>query len=163
MKKIQIYFYLFIIFLSLTTQAQTKEETIFWLKEYGLDMLNNNPFDYNDKWYYYIDDNKFRCNIIMLDGVERYKEFSFDCLANVYLEDIVVKKRTGQDWSEISISFQKNCFTSNFGYPLERPSIYFPLKNNTSQQDQERFLKAFKHLAKLCGAKEKPKVTKNTF
>jgi len=64
------------------------------------------------------------------------------------------------------IKFQNKCITHTI--PSKDGTyimnyFFVDFKSTTSQQDQERFLKAFKHLAQLCGAKEKPKVTKNTF
>jgi len=161
MKK--LLFILTVIVSITTVNSQTKDETIFWLKEYGLDMLNSDPFANGHKWYYYIDDNKFKCEVIFSDDI-KYKEISFDCLANAYLEDIIIEKNDSKDCPIITISTQKWCSMGYLGSPPgSSPMIWFPFKNTTSQQDQERFLKAFRHLAQLCGAKEKPKVTKNTF
>ncbi|CAM1340373.1 hypothetical protein [Tenacibaculum aestuarii] len=84
-----------------------------------------------------------------------------------YLENIYIGKYSG-DLSLI-IKFENEC-TDYTEYSDGKIVVtgsdqifYFYFDNKTTKEDQERFLKAFRHLAQLCGAKEKPKVKKNTF
>jgi len=70
------------------TQAQTKEETIFWLKEYGFDMLLDNYKASDIRTYYNIEKNKFQK--FLSDGYSF--TLNFDCLSDAYLDDIEIKK-----------------------------------------------------------------------
>lgn len=144
------------------TQAQTKEETIFWLKEYGLDMLLDNSKDSDIRTYYNIEKNKFEK--LLSDGYSF--TLNFDCLSNAYLDSIKIQNEANEEYFTLYVKFKNKCITHNISgddntYVLNY--FFLRFKSTTSQQDQERFLKAFRHLAQLCGAKEKPKVKKNTF
>jgi hypothetical protein len=150
------------------SNAQTKEETIYWVKEYGFDMLGNYNSSFTDK--YEINKNGIKLttkhNVTNSFNSETY--MSFDCLGKMYLEGIEISSSGDAD-NSLVLELNEECIHSkstNYqgGFSSDSwDSLYFDFKNSTSREDQERFLKAIKHLATLCGAKEKPKVTKKTF
>ncbi|MFD1293521.1 hypothetical protein ACFQ5N_06710 [Lutibacter holmesii] len=161
MKKLLLIITLFIGLGNLN--AQTKEETIFWFNEYGFDMLNKNESTPHKTGYEMNQDSFTLTSNKVSNGKLAYiSAVSFDCLGKVYTENIHLI----EDEDKIIITFNEKC-VKNKVIDLEdnynTDSRWLGFKESTSSEDKKRFLKALKHLAKLCGAKEKPKVQKNTF
>lgn len=135
-----------------TTQAQTKEETIFWLKKYGQKMMMEAPkYKYgvkgNEMYFEYNDEST---------GYYHYGALKFDDLKFAYTDKI--------DFSDegdyIILRFNKTLLLFADEYV---DSTLIELKKDISKDDTERLKKALIHLAELYGAKPAPKVDKNTF
>ncbi|CAM1340375.1 hypothetical protein [Tenacibaculum aestuarii] len=77
---------LFILASTNLTQAQTKEETIFWLKEYGFDMLTyTSPISSKFSYEYKIDVNsiwliKYQANNQGIRSKSSETKINYECL-----------------------------------------------------------------------------------
>lgn len=185
MKKLMLIFTLLVI---TNVFSQTEEETIYWLKNFGSALTlktqyhdltnldsNNNPCGLkgietviiNSYGIKILRDERF-CG---LDYYKRSYELNFNNLNEVYFEEqpLITDCKT---FYKLKINSENKAIISFYE---ERSNIEGVVVGSQSyldtlieikfktKEDAERFGKALMHLAKLKGAKPKPKVNKNTF
>ena len=159
------------------TQAQTKEETIQWLNDYGkkIDLSGKLDNDPNDT--YNIDFTGFDGEYLRFDvrkyfsGYGRYeeeykilpKDILFTEVSTLGGSPFELKgKPSSFIFSGVAIgdkvSYKNYTKTDN----ANRTSMNIPFSQENSK-DALRLIKAIMHLAKLSGADPLPKVSENTF
>ena len=185
MKKLMLIFTLLVI---TNVFSQTEEETIYWLKNFGSALTlktqyhdltnldsNNNPCGLkgietviiNSYGIKILRDERF-CG---LDYYKRSYELNFNNLNEVYFEEqplitdckTFYKLKINSENKAIISFYEERSITK--GKVVDSQSYLdtvIEIKFKT-KEDAERFGKALMHLAKLKGAKPKPKVNKNTF
>lgn len=158
------------------TQAQTKEETIQWLNDYGkkFDLsgkLGNDPNNTYNIYFTGFDGEYLRFDVLKYySGYGRYeeeykilpKDILFTEVSTLGGSPFELKgKPSSFIFSGVAIGDRvkyKNTKTDN----ANRTSMNIPFSQENSK-DALRLIKAIMHLAKLSGADELPKVTEDTF
>lgn len=142
------------LFISTTSFAQTKEETIAWINTYGLEMLGYSKNGINN--FSVTEDGDITIQSGQITN-NNEKLLSQNTLFNV--KDIILSdNEIVFDGASYNFFIQTNgnkikIYNGNY---ISKISIWSKDKNNL-----ERLANAINHLAKLCGAKEKP--IENTF
>ncbi len=164
------------------TQAQTKEETIQWLNDYGKKIdLSSQKYEEKTSYNFSGFDGEFlsfKIETIDYDSgkiltiqVQKFKVLPKDILfQEISILDknaFILKAKSGT----IFHSYKGESKHNNYRAPkidgkseFERKTedIYFQF-NHEETKDALRLFKAIMHLAKLSGADELPKVTEDTF
>ncbi len=138
------------LFISATSFAQTKEETIAWINTYASDLLSYTIIDVSD------------------NGRLTKRHGAVSTIVN--LSDILIqnnenveeyKDSKGSFFYRFKINGKKAEIVSDEGGGGFVSEFLISGKLGKNKSDLERVVKAINHLAKLYGAKEKPKG--NTF
>lgn len=148
------------LFIATISFGQTEEQTILWLKDYGMPMIESDYYSGEIK------DNKII--IAAQKNTVHYKvwEISFDCLASMHVTDNPYLNDGSGD--AIQLTFRENCAllidkTSSSEYSEYRDAVGFGFNKSTNYTDRAQFHKALMHLAELHGATPKPEIKKDMF
>ncbi len=188
MKKLKTVIIILFLFQSIFSFCQTKEETIQWLNDYGVKLMN------------------FEKNTFLIDGRPELRQFKFlGCdgayltfirlyqtketnntlvvevkyiwkiaLKSIFVQDISSLQKSKKNGSHLIIKTEINAVMEE-EYIVSPPNqnkekresngtdIYISIFDEDKEEDAKRVIKAIIHLAKLSGAKELPKVTAKTF
>jgi hypothetical protein len=177
---------LFCLFAATTAQAQTKEEAIQWVHEYGSSVLGMSPIPEAcaTRSSYKIHESygglEIKDGYIKLEyGKEidkgnmdtNWTIITFRCkLSDLFIQDIPPASTDGKGYpmrtTKVNYIRLKatvdSCIISGGSSPSTSWDSFF-IPYCGTREGAERVAKAIIHLAKLHGAKELPKVTKNTF
>ncbi|MDC6386098.1 hypothetical protein D2V93_11165 [Flagellimonas taeanensis] len=171
MKKITQVLLTTIVFFStsFTAQAQTEEETILWLEQYGLKMIAPwNPENYFSRME--IENNMIILREEYTKGTNGYggnfveKRININDFGKMFLDYGIYPPDANSTNFLLWFNLPKGIHPvyvqvkENYGYSAADFTLHFKVEDNA-----HRFAKAILHLAKLKGARPKPVVKENTF
>lgn len=192
MKKLKTVIIILFLFQSIFSFSQTKEETIQWLNDYGVKLMNIEKSTFLKDGKSALNQFKFLgCDGAYLTFIRLYqskttnntlsvetKDIYKIALKSIFVQDISSLQKSKESGSliiktEINAVMEEEYIDGDVFFPppnedkKKRESngtdIYISIFDEDKEEDAKRVIKAIIHLAKLSGAKELPKVTAKTF